>query len=115
VEELRRSELCKRIFSAAAAASSSCFFFLNRVSAIGRKKVQSNPYCLQCWHKGGSESGKTSHLFDGGWVSKHKIRRRQRQKAMGTRVGVGRLLIAVKQKGRTEFCDCGNYRTPFAS
>lgn len=65
MEELSRSVVSKRDFSAAAAASSSCFFFLNRVSAIGRKKVQSNPYCLQCWHKGGSESVRTSHLFDG--------------------------------------------------
>ena len=48
VEELSLSGFSKRDFSAAAAASSSCFFFLNRVSAIGRKKVQSNPYCLQC-------------------------------------------------------------------
>ena len=31
---------------------------------MGRKKVQSNPYCLQCWHNGGSESVKMSHLFE---------------------------------------------------
>jgi hypothetical protein len=68
VEELRRSVSSNRAFSAAAASSSN-FFFLNRVSAMGRKNVQSNPYCLQCWHKAGSDSGKTSHLFDGGWVS----------------------------------------------
>lgn len=48
--------------SAAAAASSSIFFFLNRVSVIGRKNVHSKPYCLQCWHIGGSLSDRTSHL-----------------------------------------------------
>jgi len=44
-------------------ASSSSLFFLKRVSVIGRKKVQSKPYCLQCWQTGGSLSGKTSHLI----------------------------------------------------
>lgn len=34
--------------AAAAAASSSRRFFLKRVSVIGRKNVQSKPYCLQC-------------------------------------------------------------------
>lgn len=51
--------------AAAAAASSSIFFFLNRVSVIGRKNVHSKPYCLQCWHIGGSLSIKTSHLSNG--------------------------------------------------
>lgn len=66
--EFRRSVFSERDFSTAtaAAASSSCFFFLNRVSAMGRKNVQSNPYCLQCWHRGGSESDRMSHLFHGG-------------------------------------------------
>jgi hypothetical protein len=36
---------------------SSARFFLNRVSVMGRKNVQSNVYCLQCLHLGGSESG----------------------------------------------------------
>ena len=46
----------------AAAASSSNFFFLNRVSVMGRKNVHSKEYCLQCWHTGGSASGRMSHL-----------------------------------------------------
>jgi hypothetical protein len=36
--------------------------------------------------------------------------------AMGTRDRVKPQQMAVKQqKGLTGFCDCGNYRTPFAS
>ena len=103
MEELTRSVFSKRDFSAAAAASSSCFFFLNRVSAIGRKKVQSNPYCLQCWHKGGSDSVKTSHLFDGemgqqvGGVQDPKETTASKM-AMGTRGGVKPQQMAVKQK-----------------
>lgn len=121
MEELSLSVFSKRDFSAAAAASSSCFFFLNRVSAIGRKKVQSNPYCLQCWHKGGSESVRTSHLFDGemgqqvGGDQDPKETTASKM-AMGTPGGVKPQLIAVKQKtGLTGFCDYDNYRTPFAS
>ena len=106
MEELSRSELSNRDFSAAAAASSSCFFFLNRVSAIGRKKVQSNPYCLQCWHKAGSESARTSHLFDGEMgqqVGGDQDRKETTasKMAMGTPGGVKPQLIAVKQKYRT--------------
>jgi hypothetical protein len=45
------------------------------------------------------------------WVSKSASKM-----TMGTRDGVKPQLIAVKQqKGLTEFCDYGNYRTPFAS
>lgn len=59
-------------FSLSAAASSSSFFFLKRVSAMGRKKVHSKPYCLQCWQSCGSESGRISHL--GGEVEAKFIR-----------------------------------------
>lgn len=41
-------EVLLRSLSRSRSASSSSRFFLNRVSVMGRKKVQSNPYCLQC-------------------------------------------------------------------
>lgn len=37
-----------------AASSSSSLRFFHRVSVMGRKKVQSKPYCLQCAQMGGS-------------------------------------------------------------
>ena len=61
-EVLRSAASLSFSAAAAAAASSSSFFFLNRVSVMGRKKVHSKEYCLQCWHAGGSVSGRISHL-----------------------------------------------------
>ena len=49
----------------------SAFFFVkfppffHCISVIGRKNVQSNPYCLQWAHTGGSEFCITSRLYDG--------------------------------------------------
>ena len=62
-EDVLRSAASFSFSAAAAAASSSSFFFLNRVSVIGRKKVHSKEYCLQCWHIGGSVSARMSHLW----------------------------------------------------
>lgn len=48
--------MCARLAAAAAAAAAAISsasrsrFFLNRVSVMGRKKVQSKPYCRQCAH-----------------------------------------------------------------
>jgi hypothetical protein len=47
--------------------SPACFFFLNLVSVIGRKKVHSREYCLQCAHSASrpiaSSGDKISHLI----------------------------------------------------
>jgi len=47
--------------------SPACFFFLNLVSVIGRKKVHSSEYCLQCAHSASrpiaSSGNKISHLI----------------------------------------------------
>ena len=46
-----RSLICPsrlRSFSSSSAFRASSRCFLKRVSVMGRKKVQSKPYCLQC-------------------------------------------------------------------